>query len=361
MVNGQIVYATDGTPNSPRLADYLHLSPAETALAQLIHINPVEAFSTPEYGRIWALLETHSLLPEQARSIISHMIQETLFDLVGLHQGVFVFELSPPLTPQLCSLEISPLLHQTVKQIQDWKRLYPLIQSPDQCPLVTDRERLQEALSGHTFAALERYADGNTSIRQIARYLTKNSAVVARAIYPYVQAGAIQLISPSPRADFSLEPAEPQTAAQTQGRLPKVVCIDDSETVLRSVESILQQSGYEVTTIANPFDAFSIVFKQQPDLILCDITMPELDGYELCAMLRRSSPFHQTPIIMLTGKDGFIDRVWAHLSGATDYLTKPFREQELLMLVEKYIGSAGNSQLQVQSESANFNLPMKTN
>jgi twitching motility two-component system response regulator PilG len=66
--------------------------------------------------------------------------------------------------------------------------------------------------------------------------------------------------------------------------------------------------------------------------------MPELDGYEICGMLRKSTAFRQTPIIMLTGKDGFIDRVRARMVGSTDYLTKPFGDSELLMLVEKYIG-----------------------
>ena len=80
------------------------------------------------------------------------------------------------------------------------------------------------------------------------------------------------------------------------------------------------------------------VFYIKPDLILCDIAMPELSGYEICAMLRNSTAFHQTPIIMLTGIEGFIDRVKARIVGATHYLTKPFGENELLMLVEKYIG-----------------------
>lgn len=68
--------------------------------------------------------------------------------------------------------------------------------------------------------------------------------------------------------------------------------------------------------------------------------MPGLDGYELCAMLRRASAFRQTPIIMLTGVDQFIDRVRARMLGATDYLSKPFANSELLMLVEKYLFSS---------------------
>ncbi|WP_317134442.1 response regulator [Leptolyngbya sp. 7M] len=104
------------------------------------------------------------------------------------------------------------------------------------------------------------------------------------------------------------------------------------------MEQILNQHGYEAASISNPLKALSLVFQLKPDLILCDIAMPELDGYEICAMLRTSTAFRETPIIMLTGKDGFIDRVKARMVGATDYLTKPFGEGELLMLLEKYVG-----------------------
>ena len=121
-------------------------------------------------------------------------------------------------------------------------------------------------------------------------------------------------------------------------RVPRVVCIDDDMAVGKTVEYILQTKGYEVTAIREPLQALSLVFQIKPDLILCDLAMPELDGYEICGMLRQSTAFRQTPIIMLTGKDGFIDRVRARMVGSTDYLTKPFGANELLMLLEKYIG-----------------------
>jgi twitching motility two-component system response regulator PilG len=107
-------------------------------------------------------------------------------------------------------------------------------------------------------------------------------------------------------------------------------------TICRAVEYILHNHGYEIMAISNPVKALSSVFQYKPDLILCDITMPELDGYELCGMLRRSSLFAKLPIIMLTGKDGFIDRVKARMVGATEYMTKPFGEKELLTTVEKH-------------------------
>jgi twitching motility two-component system response regulator PilG len=168
----------------------------------------------------------------------------------------------------------------------------------------------------------------------MARYLNRDILTVARAVYPYVRDGSVQLLNP-----VTEESLAQRWQLLQHDRLPRVVCIDDGLTVRQAVEDILNRHGYEVTAISNPLKALSLVFQLKPDLILCDIAMPELDGYELCAMLRKSTAFRGTPIVMLTGKDGFIDRIKARMVGATDYLTKPFGEGELLMLVEKYVGA----------------------
>ncbi len=338
-LNGQIVYAADTDASLSRLTDYLHRYGVEAAIDS-VTVPSIAALSAPEYGYLWALLENHTLTPAQGRSIIHSMVQETLFDLLGLHQGSFIFELSPALAPQLTTLEVAPLVAKSMKQVQEWKQLHPHIQSPEQCPSVTNLAALREALSASTFETLRRYADGKTSLRQMARYLNREILTVARAIYPYVQKGMIQLAYPTTGAEtgarFKSGPGH--RFDRWQVKTPRVVCIDDGVTIRETVELILNQQGYEATALGNPLKALSLVFQLQPDLILCDIAMPELDGYEICAMLRKSTAFRQVPIVMLTGKDGFIDRVRARMVGATDYLTKPFGENELLMLVEKYAG-----------------------
>ncbi|MGG6266515.1 DUF4388 domain-containing protein [Leptolyngbya sp. AN03gr2] len=325
-LNGQIVYAGETESDFSRLRDYLHRYRLESTIDQ-IPASSIATFNTPEYGCLWALLENHLVTPEQGRKIIQGMVRETLFDLLSLHHGSFVFELGNPLTPQLLTMEIAPLATKILKQVQDWKQLHPYLHSPDQCPTIGNSTLLKAALPDTTFQALDRYADGKTSIRQIARYLNRDISTVARAIYPYVQRGWLHLSNPT------VQSSPPRTP-----KAPKVVCIDDSPTVCKAVELMLDRNGYDISTIENPLTALSLVFQLKPDLILCDITMPELDGYEICAMLRQSTAFRQTPIIMLTGKDGFIDRVRARMVGATDYLTKPFGEHEILMLLEKYIG-----------------------
>jgi twitching motility two-component system response regulator PilG len=331
-LNGQIIYAGDTASNLFRLRDYLHRYKLEASLDQ-VSVSSIATINAPEYGHLWALLENHLLTPAQGRSIVQNMVQETLFDLLSLHQGTFIFEVGPALSPQLMTLEVGPLIVKIMKQIQEWKQFHPHLQSPDQCPIIANPDQLRETLPKHTFNTLERWADGKTSIRQIARYLNRDILTVAKAIYPYVQQSLVQLLYPpedaaSGKRDFSFQPH----------KVPRIVCIDDGATIRKAVEYILNRHGYEATSISSPLKALSLVFQLKPDLILCDIAMPELDGYEICAMLRRSTAFRQTPIVMLTGKDGFIDRIKARMVGATDYLTKPFGESELLMLVERYVG-----------------------
>ncbi|MBD2015686.1 response regulator [Microcoleus sp. FACHB-53] len=333
-LNGKIAYASDSERSLARLRDYLRRYKANTALDHL-ELPSIDSINAPEYGYLWALLEKHILTPAQGRSIIQSMIRETLFDLLSLHNGYFVFEVSPALAPQLTTLEIAPLVTKIMKQVQEWKQFHPHIQSPNQCPVITDPMQLRATLPESAFRTLRQWADGKTSLRQLSRYLNRDILTVAKAIYPYVRKGWVQLVSATAH-----EATTPSWGGEAKGfpQVPRIVCIDDDMAIGKTVEYILQAKGYEVTAIRDPVQALTLVFQSKPDLILCDLAMPELDGYEICGMLRQSTAFRQTPIIMLTGKDGFIDRVRARMVGSTDYLTKPFGASELLMLLEKYIG-----------------------
>jgi twitching motility two-component system response regulator PilG len=335
-VNGQIIYAADHTNSSLlRLRDYLRRYKVEDTLNKFQ--NPsIAATNTPEYAYLWLLLENNILTTAQGRNILQNMIEETLFDILSLHQGSFIFEMGPPLAPQLMTLEFGHLVLKIMKQVQKWKQFHPHIQFPHQCPIINDPVQLRNALQDNAYQGLERWADGKTSLRQLSRYLNRDLFTVAKAIYPYVQKGWVQVTN---RPNTPSSEIIPQWQLKERETSLHIVCIDDDLTIGKSVEHILDQHGYGVTIITDPIAALSLIFQKQPDLILCDIAMPEIDGYELCAMLRSSSRFRQTPLIMLTGKDGFIDRVRARMVGATDYLTKPFGAGELLMLLEKYTHS----------------------
>lgn len=89
--------------------------------------------------------------------------------------------------------------------------------------------------------------------------------------------------------------------------------------------------------ISDPVKALMQIVRSKPDLILLDVTMPNLDGYELCSLLRRHPSFKAVPVVMVTGNTGFIDRAKAKLAGASSYLTKPFTQSDLLKTVFKHL------------------------
>jgi two-component system, chemotaxis family, response regulator PixG len=118
-----------------------------------------------------------------------------------------------------------------------------------------------------------------------------------------------------------------------------IACIDDSPAIGQIMESILSSQGYEVLSILNPLQGISILLERKPDLIFLDLVMPNTNGYELCTFLRKTTSFQETPIIILTGNDGVIDRVRAKLTGASEFLGKPPEPQKVLQMVHKYLGA----------------------
>ncbi|HEX6708405.1 MAG TPA: response regulator [Albitalea sp.] len=116
----------------------------------------------------------------------------------------------------------------------------------------------------------------------------------------------------------------------------KVLVIDDSNTIRRSAEIFLKQGGYQVLLAEDGFDALSKVNDHEPDLIFCDILMPRLDGYQTCAIIKRNLKFANTPVIMLSSKDGLFDKARGRMVGSQDYLTKPFTKDQLLQAVEQH-------------------------
>ncbi len=110
----------------------------------------------------------------------------------------------------------------------------------------------------------------------------------------------------------------------------KAMIVDDSKTIRRTAETLLKKVGCEVVTALDGFDALGKIADQHPDIIFVDIMMPRLDGYQTCALIKRNKAFQQTPVIMLSSKDGLFDRAKGRIVGSDQYLTKPFSRDELL-------------------------------
>jgi CheY-like chemotaxis protein len=117
----------------------------------------------------------------------------------------------------------------------------------------------------------------------------------------------------------------------------KVLIVDDSPTVCKIVSITLKKRGFEVASAGDGVEAMALIAADQPHLILLDITMPRMDGYQLCKLIKGYPQTKNIPVIMLSGKDGFFDRVRGKLVGCADYITKPFDPEMLSATVERFL------------------------
>ena len=116
----------------------------------------------------------------------------------------------------------------------------------------------------------------------------------------------------------------------------KILVIDDSKTIRRTAETLLAKEGCEVHTAVDGFDALAKIADHHPDIIFVDIMMPRLDGYQTCSLIKHNKTFKDTPVIMLSSKDGLFDRARGRLVGSEQYLTKPFTKDELLSAIHSH-------------------------
>ncbi|HXF43436.1 MAG TPA: response regulator [Pyrinomonadaceae bacterium] len=125
--------------------------------------------------------------------------------------------------------------------------------------------------------------------------------------------------------------------AATYSANKKILVIDDSATVRKLIAGKLEKCGHEVFTASDGIEALEMLKTISPDLILLDITMPRMDGYQVCKVMRGMESLVDVPIVMISGKDGFFDKVRGRMAGSTGYITKPFGPETLMKAVEMYL------------------------
>ncbi len=117
----------------------------------------------------------------------------------------------------------------------------------------------------------------------------------------------------------------------------KVMVVDDSVTIRRTAETLLKREGYSVVTAEDGFEALSKIVDNHPDIIFLDIMMPRLDGYQACSVIKIHRLFKDTPVVMLSSKDGIFDKARGKLVGSQQFVTKPFTREDLLEAINQYV------------------------
>jgi twitching motility two-component system response regulator PilG len=275
--------------------------------------------------------------------------------------------------PIICLLDWQPFIEKYRKRLEGWQALSPHLWSSYQRPYFFAQSNAQRKIASRQQEKLGRILKG-FSFRQLAALFNQDELELAKKLHPLITDGTILLREPYPpfdklpkivnhstipknttnltngkNANLQGQSVLPPNENQTKTVLPtisnnlvrektwKIACIDDSPAILQKIEQFLENDAFSIFLIEDPIKALIQILKIQPDLILLDIGMPNVDGYQLCSLIRNHSLFKMTPIVMVTGKEGFIDRAKAKLAGATDYVTKPFSQAELIQIVFRYL------------------------
>ena len=121
-----------------------------------------------------------------------------------------------------------------------------------------------------------------------------------------------------------------------------VMIVDDSLIVRKIIETSLKREGFESISFSDGIEVLRAITEQRlrriPDLVVLDIGLPKMDGYEFARRLKTKPQFNHTVIIMLTSRDGVIDRLKGRLAGAKEYITKPFRTQDVISAIHTHLG-----------------------
>jgi two-component system, chemotaxis family, response regulator PixG len=263
-----------------------------------------QAIPNPDYLAICWLVNQKYISPCQAAMLIEQLALEVLESFLNLEEGSYEFIPESFLDdmPKFCHLNVRLLVEQclTPQSETAYRQTSPSSQSP-----ASEFFQINE---------VQPKAKTTPKLPRINSYKP--------AAYP---------------SDTNQHRGQQIIQPHIDKKVYTIFCIDDNPTVVNAIKTYLDEQTFSVIGVTDSLKALMQIVRIKPDIILLDVSMPNLDGYELCSLLRKHSHFKNTPVIMVSEKVGFIDRAKATMVRASGYLNKPFKQGDLLKVIFRHI------------------------
>ncbi|WP_310487169.1 response regulator [Chamaesiphon sp. VAR_69_metabat_338] len=309
-----------------------------------------------------ALMLLSEIKSAELTAMLARAAQETIFDLLQYSQGqklhfrtqAEIFHERPPIL-----INTEEVIAQAEASWQEWQAQKLGNISPSKTPAIRHPVQLYRQTTPIIYQNLVQVITGKQTLREIALEINEDLLLLTRSLTRYIQTGIIELIDlpdlklaaaeskrlPVARAIEKQPPASVSTlsplAPTAQSKL--VICIDDNPQICESMRSIVTDAGYRYIAIQDPIQALPRLLENKPDLIFLDLIMPKINGYEICGQIRRISAFAQIPIVVLTGKDGLLDRVRSKVVGASEFTCKPITRSAIEASLHKYLSMTASA------------------
>ncbi|RUR75091.1 response regulator [Chlorogloeopsis fritschii PCC 9212] len=338
---GRIVWATGGTHPFRRWRRFIAQYCSNLDIEKMQLSSQDISIDYWDYRLLENLYEKQQIKREQVNLIVENTLAELLFDLA--QQANFSSISCERSQKVILDMPMSFTSADTsLKQMQDswknWSEAGLANFSPNLAPILLRPELLQTQVSSGVYKNLVTLINGKQTLRELALKMKQNVLPVTRSLLPYILKGTIELVEipDLPLPIIAIKNKSVNSKAKTSS-MPLVACIDDSPQVCQILEQMLVSQGFRFVQIQDALQALPTLIEHKPDIIFLDLIMPVINGYEICAQLRRISLFANTPIIILTGNDGLLDRVRAKVVGSTGFMTKPISTDKVMDVIKKYI------------------------
>jgi two-component system, chemotaxis family, response regulator PixG len=311
-----------------------------------------------------SLMMSAKIKPAELTAILTTAARETIFDAIQYSQGqklTFrsqseIFAKRPPIL-----VNTEEVIAQAETLWADWHAQKLDNISPNKTPVIKHAVQLYRQTTPIIYQNLVQVITGKRTLREIALEINEDLLLLTRSLTRYIQTDIIELIDlpdlklsepgakalPAAKSSLLLQSqfSPPAQRSDTLLIVPKsaqsklVICIDDSPQVCERMRAIVTDAGYRFISIQDATQALPRLLENKPDLIFLDLMMPKVNGYEICGQIKRISAFSHIPIVILTGKDGLLDRVRAKVVGATEFICKPITAHAINISLNKYIGT----------------------
>ena len=303
--------------------------------------NKIAEIECGNYYFLHLLIDRGLMDKIQAINIIRDKIVEVLFDIFQQEQKGTLkyiyrdenleFLLKKGLNISTTLLSVEQALVKAKKNWLVWNQSALKNYSPNLAPVIVESRLVQKQLPAVFYQKFTRIFRGELSLRDLAAYMNKDLVSFSSSLSRYIQEKSLELVTIPDLQPFT--PLPPLQQNKTKRSL--IACIDDSPQICQIMSQILTKANYESFSIQNPLEAIPQLIKFTPSLIFLDLTMPIVNGYELCAQIKRVSKLKDIPVVILTSSDQVINRVRAKLVSASAFLAKPIREDQVIKTIKK--------------------------
>ncbi len=324
------------------------------------------------YTLLTVLLKQQQISEAQVVGITKSTVAEAIFDLIQEQEleddnnSVFyTCDGRDVLKQPIMRVSVYEVLEEVQQQWEGWRKAKLTNYSPNLAPVLKQPRKLQQQVSATVYKKLKTATRGGLTLRDLAVYLKQDLLRFTSYLMPYIHQGTIELVEVADLANPLM--AKPKTGQKQEAiakenqapkgginktasqkppalnkqdldRAPLIVCIDDCPLTQKLLKGIVTKGGYRFFGIQQAVMALPALIEQKPDLILLDLVMPIANGSEICTQIRRVSQFKNIPVVILTGRDGLVDRVRATIVGCSDFIAKQVEAEKVLKVIEKYLG-----------------------